>query len=59
MPVKCKKIRGKWRIVNASSGRIETNRNGNPVDGNGHDTARDCGKQARAINANQEGRGSR
>lgn len=53
MPVKTKKIGEKWRVVEASSGKIVLNRKGNPVDGGGHQTEQSAKKQAAAINANK------
>ena len=51
MPVSCKFINGKYRII-GPSGTIETNADGSAVDGGGHSTMELCQKQARAINAN-------
>lgn len=50
MPVKCKEIDEKWRVVNAESERIETTEQGNPRDGGGHPTKEKCQRQAAAIN---------
>jgi len=51
MPVKCRLINGKHRIV-GPDGKIETNNAGTAVDGGGHSSHSACMRQARAINAN-------
>jgi len=51
MPVHCRLINNKWRIVDGSD-KIEKTKKGNPVDGGGHETKGACNKQARAINMN-------
>lgn len=50
MPVSCKKIGGKYRIVGPGGG-IEKTAKGHARDGGGHATSAACGRQARAINA--------
>jgi hypothetical protein len=50
MPVTCRHVNAKWRIVDGS-GAIETTEQGNPRDGGGHDSEDACMAQARAINA--------
>jgi hypothetical protein len=50
MPATCKKIDGKWRVVDPN-GSITKNRSGTAVDGGGHDSESACQGQARAINA--------
>lgn len=50
MPVNCREIGGKWRIVEASSGRIAKTENDVPRDGGGHDSEDACMAQARALN---------
>jgi hypothetical protein len=50
MPVTCKLVDGKYRIV-GPDGKIETGDGGSPVDGKGHDDQARCMVQARAINA--------
>lgn len=42
---------GKWRVVEADSGRI-VKRNGTSVDGGGFDSKEKAQAQAKAINAN-------
>lgn len=54
MPVTCKLISGKYRIVGPDGG-VETNDAGTPVDGKGHATREACMRQARAINSNLAG----
>lgn len=51
MPVTCKEIMGKFRIVEAATGRISKTSKGHAVDGGGHKTKAACSAQARAINA--------
>ena len=51
MPVKCKLINGKWRLV-GPDGKIETTDKGGAVDGGGHPSKMACSKQAAAINRN-------
>lgn len=51
MPVRCKSIGGKYRIV-GPNGKIETTDGGNAVDGGGHPSEAACLKQAAAINRN-------
>jgi hypothetical protein len=51
MPVTCKQVAGKWRIVD-TSGNVEKTEKGTPRDGEGHETREECMAQARAINAN-------
>jgi hypothetical protein len=53
MPVHCKLINKKWRIVN-SEDHIEKTKKGNPIDGGGHETKDKCNKQARAINMSMD-----
>lgn len=50
MPVTRKLIRGKWRIVEESTGYIAVNRAGTPVDGGGHRQVAKAQRQADAIN---------
>ena len=52
MPAKVEKRDDKWRIVEPDGTLIR--RNGNPVDGGGHETKGEARRQARAINANNE-----
>lgn len=51
MPVKVRKRRGRFRIVEADTGRIVTSSLGNASDGGGHRTRAKAERQARAINA--------
>ena len=51
MPVKVRKRRGKYRVVEAGSGRIAKSSKGNAADGGGHATKEKASRQARAINA--------
>lgn len=51
MPVKVRKRRGKYRIVEASNDRISKSKHGKARDGGGHRTKKKAQAQARAINA--------
>jgi hypothetical protein len=51
MPVKCKKMGEKYRIV-GPDGKVEKNKEGSAVDGGGHESMDACQKQAGAINSN-------
>lgn len=51
MPVTCKLVNGKHRVVEARTGRIATNASGTPLDGGGHGSQELCQRQARAVNA--------
>lgn len=51
MPVKAVKRGGRWRVVEAATGRLATNAKGTPVDGGGHASASKAKAQAAAINA--------
>ncbi|HUU84211.1 MAG TPA: hypothetical protein VM243_11975 [Phycisphaerae bacterium] len=51
MPVKAELKRGRWRIVEAATGQIATNRAGTAVDGGGHRTEVRAKAQAAEINA--------
>ena len=50
MPVKSVKRGSKFRVVEASTGRIAKNRAGTPVDGGGHASQGKASRQASAIN---------
>ena len=52
MPVKVKKIGGKFRIVENKTNGISTNKGGTAVDGGGHSSRERAMAQAAAINAN-------
>lgn len=52
MPVKVKYANGKYRVVEAASGRITKTATGKARDGGGHKTSAKAAAQARAINAN-------
>src|SRR3972149_4594909 len=52
MPVTCKLQDEKWRLIEADSGKLSTNKEGTPSDGGGHSSRGECMSQARAINAN-------
>jgi len=52
MPVKVKKSGDKFRVVEASTGKIAKNKGGTAVDGGGHSSKGKASAQARAINAN-------
>lgn len=56
MPVKVKKINGKFRIVEPS-GKIARNEKGTAIDGGGHSNRSEAQAQARAINASIARRG--
>lgn len=49
MPVHSRKIKGKWRLVEAS-GTIAKNKAGTAMDGGGHATLEGSNKQAQAVN---------
>lgn len=51
MPAKAVKRGDKYRVVEASSGKITKNRSGTAVDGGGHRSREQAQRQARAINA--------
>lgn len=51
MPVVVRKRNGKYRIVEASTGRLATSKNNRASDGGGHLTKTKAERQARAINA--------
>ncbi len=53
MPVKVEKRSGKYRVVEASSGRIAKNASGTAADGGGTTNRERAARQARAINANK------
>ena len=57
MPVTTKKVRGKYRVVEADSGKIAKNNSGTAVDGGGHASDKKAKAQARAINASLHRRG--
>lgn len=52
MPVKVAKRGEKYRIVEASTGKLARTKKGAAVDGGGHKSKEKAQKQARAINAN-------
>lgn len=54
MPVKAKKIKGKWRIVDPD-GVITKNRAGTAVDGGGHASMEAAMHQVNAINMQMHG----
>jgi len=56
MPVKCRRIKGKYRVVESATGKIAVNAALTPLDGGGHNTQEGCAAQARAINAATESR---
>lgn len=51
MPVSCRKINGKWRLIEKATGKISMTKSGKPHDGGGHSSEGKCDAQARAINA--------
>jgi len=56
MPV-CVERRGeKWRVIECDSRKIAKNSAGTAIDGGGHSSATGAQKQARAVNANTEGK---
>lgn len=57
MPVKVKKVRGKYRVVEADTGKIAKNKGGTALDGGGHGTSAKASAQARAVNASLRKRG--
>lgn len=56
MPVKVVKRGEKFRVVEAASGKIAKNSAGTAVDGGGSSSKARASAQARAINANTEGK---
>lgn len=56
MPYKVKKIRGKYRVVKADSGKIAKNKAGTALDGGGHATASKAGAQIGAIDRSEKRR---
>lgn len=56
MPVKVKREGRKFRVIEASSGRLAKNAAGGEVDGGGHATQAKAESQARAINASLDNR---
>lgn len=54
MPVTTRFIKDKYRVVEASTGKVAKNKAGTAVDGGGHTLRRDAKKQARAINASEK-----
>jgi hypothetical protein len=51
MPVAAKLVNGRYRVVEAATGKLAHNASGTPVDGKGHKTHAAASAQARAINA--------
>ena len=49
MPLKGKKINGKWRIIEADTGEIAKNDSGTALDGGGHETPAQASRQISAI----------
>lgn len=54
MPVTSRFIGGKYRVVEAETGKIAKNASGTAVDGGGYTTEAEAKRQVRAINANKE-----
>jgi hypothetical protein len=54
MPVKVSK-RGKYRVVDATTGKIAKNAAGTAIDGGGFASKNKASQQARAVNANKHG----
>lgn len=54
MPVKAVKRGKKFRVVEASTGRIAKNAAGTAVDGGGHSSQGRASSQARAVNAKKK-----
>lgn len=52
MPVIVAKRAGKFRVVEATTGKIAKNRGGTATDGGGHSSRARATKQIQAINAN-------
>ena len=57
MPVTTRQRGGKWRVIEAASGRICKNKAGTPVDGGGFDSKEHAARQCRAINRSLSKRG--
>lgn len=56
MPVRVRKDGRRYRVVEASTGRIARNASGSSADGGGHATRASAERQARAINAKERKR---
>lgn len=56
MPVKIKPMGGKWRVVEANSGKIAKNKAGTALDGGGHSSKDAALKQVGAVNSSLERR---
>ena len=52
MPVKTVKRGDKFRVIEASIGKIAKNAAGTALDGGGHSSNAGASRQARAVNAN-------
>ena len=50
MPVKVAKRSGKFRVIEANTGRIAKNKAGTAIDGGGHSTMNKAVKQVGAVN---------
>ena len=50
MPVKAVKRGKKYRVIEASTGKIAKNKGGTAMDGGGHGSKAMASKQARAVN---------
>lgn len=49
MPLTVHKRDGKYRLINKTTGRIEKNKNGKPIDGGGHISKEKAMRQVKAI----------
>jgi hypothetical protein len=56
MPVKVVKRGGRYRVVEASSGKLAKGSKGKPRDGGGHSSADKAKRQVRAINMHLKGK---
>lgn len=57
MPVVVRKRAGKFRVVEAGSGKVAKTAGGGTADGGGHSTQAAADRQARAINRSLSKRG--
>jgi len=56
MPVTVKRLKDKYRVVDADTGRIVKSVNGKPVDGGGHSFEAKCARQCEHVNFHCEGK---
>ena len=54
MPVECRKLRGKYRVVEKGTRRIDRTHLGKARDGGGHRAKAKCARQVSYINKRRE-----